>query len=907
MDCLNKKQGLSIIIYANKAHNYIEECLNSINFQKSLLNYEYEILIGVDTCKDTCNKLNSIKHKYKNLKIFLSENNIGVWLMKNSLVSKSQYDTLCFFNAEDLMINDFFKTNLSSLSNNNFIRVGCKKFNNPDKTKLSNFINTDDIICIKTSTFLQLNGYSNWKSVSDYDLINRLVSNNFKQIDILETTVLKRVFNENLSINLFNNKEVLASKINYINSKRGKSKYSFIFETSNLKSFYCNSNIIDDNIKIKVGAAYNTFYGLELIEESIRSIKNVVDYIVLVHQQIGFSGKEEPSINKSIIKKLIDEKLIDEIVYYNQKEENSKQQSVLEKRNLGLECCKKNNCHYIMPLDTDELYNADELKNEIKFMYYNDIDTLYCPIRSYYYDRNHYFDDSYFVASIYKINNRKFEATHSSVLVDPNRKMKENNYHISNMYMHHYTYLKESYDNKIDFRSYMSINNEEIYNNITKIKNHLLNWKENKDALVHQNNTKGGLILSYVKLNKTKPKTYIYYHIGAYDNLCTSIVKDQLHLLQVTGLYNYVDKIYYSIVGDKSFLPQLPSKFECIYENTDYTVAELPILRKLKEHSLKEEFKCLYFHTKGSFGNLHNYSRVHWRRYLEYFNIEKWKKNIELLNEYDTVGSNYIKGKDWYNNHYSGNFWWTSSDYLKKLEVIDNIQIIRPGVNNTDRYKAEMWLLSNDKAKFYNWNTIGCSGKDEDFKSLDYRDIGNIYYSIPYDINKNIGKYYNDFMKVLPNDNDYACFVDADTIFTTTDYGHIIQQIIIENPNVGVFTSVTNRIGCKWQLTPETNWDNDDMTYHRKLGRKLQDELGTQCEDKSNVGAKEPFSGILILVKKSTWKKVGGFLEEGMLGVDNDFSRKLQNFNEKIFLMKGIYLYHWYRGGNSSDSKHLLK
>ena len=93
-----------------------------------------------------------------------------------------------------------------------------------------------------------------------------------------------------------------------------------------------------------------------------------------------------------------------------------------------------------------------------------------------------------------------------------------------------------------------------------------------------------------------------------------------------------------------------------------------------------------------------------------------------------------------------------------------------------------------------------------------------IYYSIPYSTEKNLGKYYNDFMKVLPNDDDFACFVDGDTIFSTPNYGHIIQSVVDENPEVKLFTCYTNRIGCKWQVAPGIDIDSNDMKYHRDFG-----------------------------------------------------------------------------------------
>jgi hypothetical protein len=153
-----------------------------------------------------------------------------------------------------------------------------------------------------------------------------------------------------------------------------------------------------------------------------------------------------------------------------------------------------------MSLDTDELYDSDELLNEVKYMHENDIDTLYSPIYSYYYDRNHYFIDSYYVPSVYKINDMIFKKIPTSVLVDPHRKMDELKYKISEMPMHHYTYLKDTYCNKIN-RSFMTLD-PKLSENVLNIHNYLLNWEEGNPAYVHKNNTDGSLYLDYIELKK---------------------------------------------------------------------------------------------------------------------------------------------------------------------------------------------------------------------------------------------------------------------------------------------------------------------------------------------------------------------------------------------------------------------
>ena len=48
--------------------------------------------------------------------------------------------------------------------------------------------------------------------------------------------------------------------------------------------------------------------------------------------------------------------------------------------------------------------------------------------------------------------------------------------------------------------------------------------------------------------------------------------------------------------------------------------------------------------------------------------LNKALENINKLNEaYDTVGCNYHDVSGQNNKHYSGNFWWGKTNFLKKL------------------------------------------------------------------------------------------------------------------------------------------------------------------------------------------------------------------------------------------------
>lgn len=177
-----------------------------------------------------------------------------------------------------------------------------------------------------------------------------------------------------------------------------------------------------------------------------------------------------------------------------------------------------------------------------------------------------------------------------------------------------------------------------------------------------------------------------------------------------------------------------------------------------------------------------------------------------------------------------------------------------------------------------------------------------IHTYIPYTPKKlgnNLGWAYNNFMGLV-GDNDWVCFLDHDATFTTRYWYHQLDDIILKNPNVGLYTCLTNRIGNFQQLVQNIDKENHDIKYHRQIGKQLQNEHYDTILDLNNYN--HPLSGVVILISKNTWSKVGGF-KDGFLGVDNDIHRKCLSHNIKVGLMAGVYVYHWYRG--DGDTSHL--
>jgi GT2 family glycosyltransferase len=156
-------------------------------------------------------------------------------------------------------------------------------------------------------------------------------------------------------------------------------------------------------------------------------------------------------------------------------------------------------------------------------------------------------------------------------------------------------------------------------------------------------------------------------------------------------------------------------------------------------------------------------------------------------------------------------------------------------------------------------------------------------------------------MELIPNDNDWVCFTDRDVMFLTPDYGHQMVEIISQNPLVGLFTCQTNRIGCKAQLYQETLSEDPNILTHAQIAKKLQHEHRHEIKQ---IDA--PVSGFLFVIQKKVWKEAQFNADMNMLGVDWDFSRRISALGLPIVLMKGIYVFHFYRLNNGSqDVSHL--
>lgn len=174
-------------------------------------------------------------------------------------------------------------------------------------------------------------------------------------------------------------------------------------------------------------------------------------------------------------------------------------------------------------------------------------------------------------------------------------------------------------------------------------------------------------------------KIALFYHIYQ-AGLWKEIFEEQFGLIKDSGLYDAADYIHFGINGNMTFNdPNVNSVI-----NRNQHMEETETLKSLMNFSQNNSgYKILYIHTKGA--TKYNMLMDDWRKMMNYFCIERWRENIPLLNKYDALGCNYFEDT-WLGHypHFSGNFWWSNTDYITTLD--NNF------LKTNRRWDREFWI-----------------------------------------------------------------------------------------------------------------------------------------------------------------------------------------------------------------------
>lgn len=199
-------------------------------------------------------------------------------------------------------------------------------------------------------------------------------------------------------------------------------------------------------------------------------------------------------------------------------------------------------------------------------------------------------------------------------------------------------------------------------------------------------------------LNRLSEKIYtemikIYFHLATMGEY--QVIHDELiQIINESNLLNENIMLKVCVVGD-GFLHKKHNEKISYLNVGNINQYEFPTLQEIENdiEKIEQNFKILYINGLGVTDN--SVYKKSWRSYLSHFNITHFRECLNSLdNGYD------VCGVDWRTDpvpHYSGNFWWANSEYVKTLPKISTLNQPNSPRVLTLRHNAEMFIGMSNK------------------------------------------------------------------------------------------------------------------------------------------------------------------------------------------------------------------
>lgn len=194
----------------------------------------------------------------------------------------------------------------------------------------------------------------------------------------------------------------------------------------------------------------------EILPFCIQNLIQVVNKIIVVYSNTSNKGVKDDTITELVFSKL-------PCQWVNLEPELSltSHDNETRKRNYGLKLAKEQGYTHFLIADADEFYHADEFQREKTRMEERNLNGLVCRVKVYIKDPTLQCDDHTLVPFIQRLHpgtqvgnfkNYPFNVdSEGNVHIDPTRRV---NYYdrieMSEIYMHHMSYVRKDIDMKID-------------------------------------------------------------------------------------------------------------------------------------------------------------------------------------------------------------------------------------------------------------------------------------------------------------------------------------------------------------------------------------------------------------------------------------------------------------------------
>lgn len=198
---------------------------------------------------------------------------------------------------------------------------------------------------------------------------------------------------------------------------------------------------------VKLAAIYNVWDGVELLKGSIDQLD--VDLIIIVWQDISNFGEYFDPMER-IRADGIDKPNVIFEKYTPGIKTGFKNE--IEKRQLGLEIAKKNGCTHFLHLDCDEYYDKEEFKKAKEYFLRSGHKGSACKMWTYFKDPTFRLEtpEGYYVPFIHELQSNTRISKIYPYYVDPTRRINQTDVIELNLFMHHFSWVRENIDRKVN-------------------------------------------------------------------------------------------------------------------------------------------------------------------------------------------------------------------------------------------------------------------------------------------------------------------------------------------------------------------------------------------------------------------------------------------------------------------------
>jgi len=224
-----EKTGISVVIPAFGAKNFIEKCIDGfLNQVDKSGELELEILVGIDSCWETLKEV-SRKVYPENVKFYYFKENVGPYYIRNTLALKASHETIVFFDSDDVPAASLLNTVVVEIPWADIVHWKFLWFDEDEQifngNKLEMGFLTVGVFAIKKKDLFERNGFYHWRVGADTEFHERASSKGLTRKSIQDPLFFRRRLETSLTrSSLTGHKTPIRRAYNEIvdeNSKRG--------------------------------------------------------------------------------------------------------------------------------------------------------------------------------------------------------------------------------------------------------------------------------------------------------------------------------------------------------------------------------------------------------------------------------------------------------------------------------------------------------------------------------------------------------------------------------------------------------------------------------------------------------------------------------------------------------------